>query len=218
MIQPAIERRAALGATPRPTAKARAWAAPAALLVLGCAMAAASLAAAPGARGWFGAALALLMLAIAVIDARSLIIPDRLNLAAFLAGLAAAGVGAAAEAGNGAVWHGLWPVAMQAVGLAMIRAAVLGLAFFGLRALYFRLRGREGIGLGDVKLAAVAGAWLDWPMTPVAVEIAALAGLCVYGLGLLAGRRAFSAAARLPFGLFFAPAIWLCWFAEVRFF
>ena len=96
----------------------------------------------------------------------------------------------------------------------MVRAAVLGLAFLALRALYLRIRGREGIGLGDVKLAAVAGAWLDWPMMPLAVELAALAGLLAYGLGLLAGRRRFSAAARLPFGLFFAPAIWFCWLVE----
>jgi leader peptidase (prepilin peptidase)/N-methyltransferase len=96
----------------------------------------------------------------------------------------------------------------------VIRAAVLGFAFLALRALDFRLRDREGIGLGDVKLAAVAGGWLDWPMMPVAVEIAALAGLSVYALGRLTGRPPFSATARLPFGLFFAPAIWFCWLIE----
>lgn len=57
----------------------------------------------------------------------------------------------------------------------------------------------------------MAGAWLDWPLMPVAVEIAALAGLCAYALGRLKGGQPFSATARLPFGLFLAPAIWLCW-------
>jgi leader peptidase (prepilin peptidase)/N-methyltransferase len=197
------------------------WVKPAALAVLACAMAGVSLSAARGAPGWFGAALALLMLAIAVIDARSLLIPNRLSLAAFLLALAAAANDASRDVwpefwrGH---WQELWLPAAQAVGLSMIRAAVLGLAFLALRALYFRLRGCEGIGLGDVKLAAVAGAWLDWPLMPVAVEIAALAGLCVYGLGLLAGRRPFNAAARLPFGLFFAPAIWFCWLIQTGFF
>ena len=50
----------------------------------------------------------------------------------------------------------------EAVGIALLRGAVLALLFLGLRALYRRLRGRDGIGLGDVKLAGVAGAWLDW--------------------------------------------------------
>ena len=47
------------------------------------------------------------------------------------------------------------------------------LAFFAFRAGYRRFRGIEGIGLGDVKLAAVAGVWLDWVDLPVAVDIAA---------------------------------------------
>lgn len=181
----------------------------AALFVLAGVMASASLAAAAGAAGWLGAGLAILMLAIAVVDARSLIIPNGLNLAAFLLALAAAAIGASPAS---------WPGAALAVGLAMIRAAVLGLAFLALRALYGRLRGREGIGLGDVKLAAVAGAWLDWPLMPVAVEIAALAALAVYALGRWAGQRPFDAAETLPFGLFFAPAIWLCWLIETGIF
>lgn len=152
----------------------------AAVVVLAGAMASASVAVARGAPGWFGAGLALLMLAIAIVDARRLIIPNGLNLAAFLLALAAAALGSSPE---------FWPGAALAVGLAMIRAVVLALAFLLLRALYWRLRGREGIGLGDVKLAAVAGAWLDWPLMPVAVELAALAALAVYALGRWAGQR-----------------------------
>jgi len=49
---------------------------------------------------------------------------------------------------------------------------LLGLAFLGLRALYRRLRGREGIGLGDLKLAGVAAVWLDCLIVPIAVETA----------------------------------------------
>ena len=86
------------------------------------------------------------------------------------------------------------------------------LLFWSLRWLYRRLRGREGLGLGDVKLAFVAGAWLDWTMIPVAIEIAALAALAVYGVWHFAGRDPVEATTRLPFGLFFAPAIWLAWF------
>ena len=69
-------------------------------------------------------------------------------------------------------------------------------------------------GLGDVKLAAAAGVWLDWPCIPVAIEIAAVAALAVYATAHVAGRRRIRAATRLPFGLFLAPAIWLAWLVQ----
>jgi leader peptidase (prepilin peptidase) / N-methyltransferase len=78
----------------------------------------------------------------------------------------------------------------------------------------WRWRGREGLGLGDVKLAAVAGVWLDWPAIPVAIEIAALTALAVYATGHILGRRRIHAATRLPFGLFLAPAVWLAWLLQ----
>jgi leader peptidase (prepilin peptidase)/N-methyltransferase len=90
----------------------------------------------------------------------------------------------------------------------------LALSFQVLRAGYRRLRGREGLGLGDVKLAGVAGAWLDWTMMPVAVEIAALSALVAYLLRVWIRRRPLRAAGRLPFGLFLAPAIWLSWLLQ----
>jgi leader peptidase (prepilin peptidase)/N-methyltransferase len=133
-----------------------------------------------------------------VADARAYIIPDRLTLAAFVLALAAAAVTGFANI-------------PENVALAAARGLVLALAFFVLREIYFRLRQRHGIGLGDVKLAAAAGAWLDWPLIPVAVEIAAVLALTVYRASRLVLRRPISAASKLPFGLFFAPAIWFCW-------
>jgi leader peptidase (prepilin peptidase) / N-methyltransferase len=157
----------------------------------------ASLAVAPGWSGAAGAILAGLMLAIAVIDHRRMIIPDELNALAFIAGLIAAGVGAEAVPAI-AIWQ------------ALVRASLMFALFFGFRAGFRALRGLEGMGLGDVKLAAVAGVWLDWAFLPVAVEIAALSAL---GAALYACLRGdgFHPKARLPFGAFFAPAIWICW-------
>ena len=76
------------------------------------------------------------------------------------------------------------------------------------------LRGREGIGLGDVKLAGVAGAWLDWPIIPIAIEIAAVAALGAYLIRHFCFRRAVRPTTRMPFGLFLAPAIWIGWLLE----
>ena len=162
---------------------------------------AASIKAVPGPAGYLGAVLALLMLAIAIIDARWFIIPDQLSAAGFALGLINAAVIAPQE---------MW----QAAGIAFARGAVLALLFYGLRALYRRLRGRQGIGLGDVKLAAVAGAWLDWLTMPIAIEIAALSALGVIGIRYYALGRRLDATLKFPFGLFLAPSIWACWLLE----
>jgi leader peptidase (prepilin peptidase)/N-methyltransferase len=170
----------------------------AALTLPACGVVIASLVAVPGASGFFGAALGLLMLAIAVADARAYIIPDRLSLAALLLALAETAV-------NG------FENMPENMALAALRGLVLALGFLALRDIYYRLRQRQGIGLGDVKLAAVAGVWLDWPLIPAAIEIAAVLALIVYIGSQLVLRRPLRATAKLPFGVFFAPAIWFCW-------
>jgi leader peptidase (prepilin peptidase)/N-methyltransferase len=160
---------------------------------------------APGFAGVLGAALAVDVVAIAAIDARYFIIPDELTLAAFVLGIVKAGLDA---------WPDDWSIVLQTIGLAVLRGAVLAGCFFALRALYARVRGREGIGLGDVKLAGAGGVWLAWTTIPVAIEIAALAALAVYVVRQFAGGKMMSATARMPFGLFLAPAIWLGWLLE----
>jgi leader peptidase (prepilin peptidase)/N-methyltransferase len=68
--------------------------------------------------------------------------------------------------------------------------------------------------LGDVKLAAVAGAWLGWVTITAVVELAALAALGAYLLTAGRRRQPLKGTAFLPFGAFLAPAIWLGWLAE----
>ena len=176
----------------------------AAFAAIACSIVIASLFAAPGTSGLLGGALGLLMLAVAVADARAFIIPDKLTIAAFLLALTNAAIeGLASMPEN--------------IAVAALRGLVLALAFFALQEIYLRLRHRHGIGLGDVKLAAVAGAWLDWTLIPVAIEIAALTALIVYIANQLVLHRPLCAAAKLPFGLFFAPAIWVCWLLNAMF-
>jgi leader peptidase (prepilin peptidase)/N-methyltransferase len=156
---------------------------------------------APDLSGWFGAGLAVTMIAIAAIDARHFIIPNELNVLAFALG----------------VWHAVVVTPdyfVQAFIISFLRAAVMALLFLALRVAYRRLRGREGIGLGDVKLAAVAGAWLGWMMMAVAIEIAALSAIAVYGVRVYARGQTLDAATKFPFGLFLAPSIWICWLLE----
>ena len=164
---------------------------------LGAGAVLASVAAAPGWRGAAGAVLAGLMLAIAVNDHRRMIIPDELNGLAFAAGLVAAGLGTEA-APAAAILH------------ALVRSGVMFTLFFAFRAVYRTVRGRAGMGFGDVKLAAVAGAWLGWADLPIAVNIGALSALGAVLYVRFSG-AGFDPEARQPFGAFFAPAIWICW-------
>lgn len=168
-------------------------------LVAGCV---ASVAAAPGEAGAFGAALFALTLAIAIIDWKLLLIPNWLNALVLVLGLAQA----AALANDGLRW--------EAAAEALVRGATLGAVLLAVRAIYAKARGREGLGLGDVKLAGAGGLWVGWAMLPVIVEIATLSALAVF---LIAPRLAGKPArwnARLPFGSFLAPAIWATWLIE----
>jgi leader peptidase (prepilin peptidase) / N-methyltransferase len=151
-----------------------------------------------GLSGSLGAGLALLMLAVAVADFRHMIIPNALSAAALALGLAFAAI--------------VDPATIVAgVAAAILRGGVTMLLFLAIRAGYGWLRRREGIGLGDVKLAFVAGVWLDWVLIPVAIEIAAVTALTAYVVVHVVAKRPLNAASRLPFGVFFAPAIWLSW-------
>jgi leader peptidase (prepilin peptidase) / N-methyltransferase len=161
----------------------------------------ASLVLVPDWRGVWGAGLAVLMVAIAAVDGRRFIIPDELTAAALALGLSYAAIS------ETEIWA-------QALAWSVLRGVVPALAFFAVRAGYRWWRGREGIGLGDVKLAAVAGVWLDWLSIPIAIEIAAVAALGAYLIMHFYFRRAVRRTTRLPFGLFLAPAIWIAWILE----
>ncbi|MEA2913075.1 MAG: leader peptidase (prepilin peptidase) / N-methyltransferase [Bradyrhizobium sp.] len=160
-----------------------------------------SLLAAPGPDGLLGAWLAALMLAIAVIDSERYIIPNELTGAALALALLRAGA-----FGPEAGWPDLLWVAFRAVAI----AAPLLLLMIG----YRRWRGRDGLGLGDVKLAAVAGAWLGFVTIFAVIELAALSALGAYAVNGYLRQRPLKATAFLPFGAFLAPAIWFGWLAE----
>jgi leader peptidase (prepilin peptidase)/N-methyltransferase len=67
---------------------------------------------------------------------------------------------------------------------------------------YYRVRGIEGLGMGDVKMLAMVGAFLGWKLMLVTLVFASFAG-SLLGIGMLiAGRGGMKAA--LPFGTFLA--------------
>jgi leader peptidase (prepilin peptidase)/N-methyltransferase len=67
---------------------------------------------------------------------------------------------------------------------------------------YYRLRGVEGLGMGDVKMLAMIGAFLGWQLMLVTLVLASFAGSLV-GVALIASGRGGMKLA-LPFGTFLA--------------
>jgi leader peptidase (prepilin peptidase) / N-methyltransferase len=138
-------------------------------------------------------ALGWTLLVLAVVDALALRLPDLLTLPLIAAGLAVS-------------WflpeHDLLG---HAIGAASGFAAFWSIAF-----LYRTMRGQDGLGQGDMKLAAAAGAWLGWQALAFVVLIASAVGLVWVGIAVMRrGRTALEE--RIPFGVALAFAIWIIW-------
>lgn len=73
---------------------------------------------------------------------------------------------------------------------------------YGTAEAYFRVRHEEGLGMGDVKMLAMVGAFLGWQLAFVTLMLASFAGSAVGGLLILAQRGGMKTA--LPFGTFLA--------------
>jgi leader peptidase (prepilin peptidase) / N-methyltransferase len=67
---------------------------------------------------------------------------------------------------------------------------------------YYRVRHEEGLGMGDVKMLAMIGAFLGWKLTVVTLMLASVSG-SIIGLLLIVARRGTMKYA-LPFGTFLA--------------
>jgi leader peptidase (prepilin peptidase)/N-methyltransferase len=67
---------------------------------------------------------------------------------------------------------------------------------------YYRIRHEEGLGMGDVKMLAMVGAFVGWQLTLLTLMMASVAG-AVIGLALIVTQRGTMKYA-LPFGTFLA--------------
>jgi len=174
-----------------------------AVILAAAVMASASLAARAAWPNALDLVLGWTLLALAVADVSSLRLPDLLTLPLVALGLAAAGAGLMQPAASPHFAAG--SAASHLIGAGAGYGAFAGLAF-GFR----RLRGVDGLGLGDAKLAAAGGAWLGWAPLPLAVLLGCgLAFAAVLVRLLVRGRG--SLAEPLAFGAPLAAAIWICW-------
>jgi leader peptidase (prepilin peptidase)/N-methyltransferase len=139
----------------------------------------------PGRRAIVAALLATLLVALAAIDFDHFLLPDRLTLTGLAAGLAAQVV-----LDDGSLARGLTG-ALVGAGLLLTLAGAWELA-----------RGVEGMGLGDVKMLAMIGAFLGIGGVMVTLVVGTLSG-SVAGLAMVARGRG-DLQAKLPFGVFLA--------------
>jgi leader peptidase (prepilin peptidase) / N-methyltransferase len=91
----------------------------------------------------------------------------------------------------------------------VLSAALFGGLFWTLRYVFWRLRGKEGLGLGDVKLAAMLGAFLGLQACTTVLLGAALFG-CALGIPILLLSKRNLRTYPLPFGSFLCAgaALW----------
>lgn len=153
------------------------------------------------ASGWFLLVTCLLgwaLLAAAAADLRVFILPNAITLPLTPAGLAVAYfmldanlfthvIGAVA--GGGALW-------------------LVDIA-------YRRVRGRAGLGMGDVKLVTAAGAWLGWPYLPWLIMVATLIALAMALAMRLSGTK-ITRATPLPYGAPLAAAFFALWLVRIQ--
>jgi leader peptidase (prepilin peptidase) / N-methyltransferase len=140
-----------------------------------------------------------LMIVGAGVDARTFLLPDMVTLGAFGCGVLAA---AALHPSDP------WFAAAESIG----RAAGTALWLAAVRWCYARLRMREGLGFGDVKLAAAVGAWLPLETIPLCFGVASGGALVAVMFARLRGET-IDASTKVPFGAFLCPALWLVFYS-----
>ena len=129
---------------------------------------------------------AWLMLLVTLVDFDARIIPDAVTIPGTVLGLLIA-------------WLGPMPLRDAVIGAAAGLFLLWAIAW-----VYERVTGIEGMGGGDIKFAALLGAFLGWQGLLLTLFLASLGGALAGGLLMLRGKGSGKTA--LPFGSFLAPA------------
>lgn len=142
--------------------------------------------------------LGTLMIAGAEIDARTFLLPDVVTGGTLLTGALAA-----------LILNPHDP--LSALATAALRALGTASVLLLMRWCYARLRNRQGLGLGDVKLAAGIGAWLPLDAIPLCFALASTSALILVLLARCRGKTVH-ATTRIPFGALLCPALWVIFY------
>ena len=129
---------------------------------------------------------------ISIVDTKHKIIPDIITLPGIVFGLIA----------------GSYLVGLKA---SVIGLLVGGGTFLIVSEVYYRVRGRVGMGGGDIKFIAAAGALLGWQQVILVIFISAFAG-SLFGLAGLVSKRT-RGLREIPFGPFLAAGTIAAYFS-----
>lgn len=139
------------------------------------------------------ALLAVALVVLSATDLRALRLPDCITLSLIGFGLVTA-----------------WAFGLDSVTSRVISAVAGFLFLFLIAAVYRLLRRRDGLGLGDAKLFAAAGAWLGMDGLPSVLLWASSTALFSVALAVTFGHRV-DGSSRIPLGPFLALGFWLVW-------
>ena len=131
------------------------------------------------------------LLTISIIDTKHKIIPDIITIPGILFGLIA----------------GSYLVGIKDSSLGLIAG---GSIFFIISEIYYRIRGRIGMGGGDIKFIAAAGALLGVQQVVLIIFISSFIGSLI-GLVGLAGKKV-NALSQIPFGPFLSGGTLIVYF------
>src|SRR5579883_1214219 len=124
-----------------------------------------------------------ILIALIFTDVETLLLPDEFTIGGLCAGLALS-----------------WFAPPPAFVGALIGAAVPSLALWAVGWLFEKLRHKEGLGFGDVKMIAMIGAFLGLPGALLSIALGAVVGAAA-GLIWIAATRKEAATYPLPFGM-----------------
>jgi leader peptidase (prepilin peptidase)/N-methyltransferase len=150
------------------------------------------------------AVFAALLIVLTITDLRERILPDKVNFAGLGVGLLLSFFTRPAD--GTALWlaNRLFayppPEAVLSFADALIGAGVASGLLWLVAEGYFRARGREGMGLGDVKMMAMAGAFLGLQRALLTILVGSLLGSIIGVAVISIGRKGRDF--ELPFGTF----------------
>lgn len=136
------------------------------------------------------AVLCFLLLGLAAMDAETMILPDAFTLPGI---------------GLGILYSGLLCGSLRCAAISAGWSALAALLLLAISGVYWLLRRRVGVGMGDVKLIAMIAAWLGPGETLLVLLLASVAA-AVWGIALSISRRRLEATVALPFGSFLCAA------------